>query len=346
MGSGRPGSQAVRLNQIMPASPTKTLIWILVAAGLGLGVAPPAEGRRRRRARRVRKARPDGLDPLYRRIAKDLRAGKPMVITVHVALCSNLSIWCGSKKLGNGDKPRTNLYWGGASGLTAWFRYRRKGYNQVFRDGGDGKVIVDRVVYRRRVRWISKRWKRFGVTKPFDIYLVGLAYRGRHIGKAVGALIRQTATGAGSTLKLKLNTKEGKTKKEMTLAIGGRGHLVGYAGHNHLMDVWGLWKWPKVTRKRPVGYFALACMSAQYLAPRLTHKLTHAVLLTRVFMYPGAFTIDGLIRALSFAKRQRAVFRKGCAYYARHSKVRAATVRSGMFTHDGRRRFRKRYPGK
>lgn len=337
MKSGRSGSRAVRSNPVMATNVTKTLIRILMAATFGLGVAPPAEARRGTGARRARKARPDGLDPLYRRIARDLKAGRPLVITVHVALCSNRSIWCGSKKLGNGDKPRTNLYWGGASGLTAWFRYRRKGYKQVFRDGGDGKVVVDRVVYRRRVGWISKRWKRFGVTKPFDVYLVGLAYRGRHIGKAVDALIRQTATGAGSTLKL----KTGKT-----IAIGGRGHLVGYAGHNYLMDTGGRWKWPKITRKRPVGYFMLACMSAQYLAPRLTHKLTHAVLLTRVFMYPGAFTIDGLIRALSFAQRQRAVFRKGCAYYARYSKVKAATVRRGMFTHDGRRKFRKRYPGK
>lgn len=307
------------------------LSWFPVAAALWLGFASPAE------ARRIRKARPDALDPLYKRIAKDLKAGKPLVITVHVALCSNKSIWCGNKKLGNGDNPRTNLYWGGASGFTAWFRHRRRAYKQVFRDAGDGKVILDRVVYHRRVKWLSKRWRRLGVSKPFDIYLVGLAYRGRYIGKAVDALIRQTATGAGVALKL----KTGKT-----LAIGGRGHLVGYAGHNYLMDTGGRWKWPKITRKLPVGYFMLACMSAQYVAPKLTHKLTHAVLLTRVLMYPGAFTIDGIVRALSHAQPQRWVFRRACAYYARYSKVKAATVRCCMFTHDGRRKFRKRYHGK
>jgi len=318
------------LHRANPGIP-KLLMGLVFFVFWGLGFAPLAE------ARRSRAVRGDTLDPLYKRIAKDLKAGKPLVITVHVALCSNKSIWCGSSKLGNGDKPRTNLYWGGASGFTAWFRYRNPGYKQVFRDRGDGKVILDRVVYRRRVKWLTKRWKRFGVTKPFDIYLVGLAYRGRHINKAVDALIRQTATGVGGSLKL---------KSGLTIAIGGRGHLVGYAGHNYLMDTGGMWKWPKITRKKPVGYFMLACMSAQYLAPRLTHKLTHAVFLTRVLMYPGAFTIDGMVRALSYAQRQRTVFRRGADYYARHSKVKAALARCCLFTHDGRRRFRKRYPGK
>ena len=42
-------------------------------------------------------AKNDPIDPLYRRIATDLRAGKPLVITVYVALCSNNAIACGSK---------------------------------------------------------------------------------------------------------------------------------------------------------------------------------------------------------------------------------------------------------
>lgn len=333
MGQEGAASQAHREKdgRTLNATGVRALIWGLMAALWGFGFAPPASAR-------VRVTGPDPLDPLYKRIAKDIKAGKPLVITVHVALCSNKSIWCGSKKLGNGDKPRTNLYWGGASGFTAWFRWNgRRTYKQVFRDKGDGKIIVDRVVYRRRVKRLSKRWKDLGVKKPFDIYLVGLAYRGRYIGKAVGALIRQTATTSGSTLKLKGGT---------VLRIGGRGHLVGYAGHNYLMDVGGRWKWPKITRKQPVGYFMLACMSAQYVAPKLTHKRTHAVLLTTVLMYPGAYTIDGMIGALSLAQGQRRVFRRGSAYYARWSKVKASTVRCCMFTHDGQRKFRKRYPGK
>jgi hypothetical protein len=304
------------------------LVTVLLAA------APQGDAR----ARRGRKPRADTLDPLYRRMAKDLKAGKPLVVTVHVALCSNLSIWCGSKKLGNGDRPGTNLYWGGAAGFTAWFRWNgRRRYTRVYRDKGDGKVVLERVVYRRRVKNLSARWRRFGVNKPFDIYVVGLAYRGSHIGKGVGAFIRQTATEVGSTLKLKSGVK---------LRIGGLGHVVGYAGHNYLMDTGGRWKWPRISRRKPVGYFMLSCRSAPYVAPRLTHRRTHALLLTRVLMYPGAYTIDGLVSGLRLAQSQARVYRRGCAMYGKHSKVSVSKVCGYLFTHDGRRKFRKRYPKK
>ncbi|MFH2010709.1 MAG: hypothetical protein ABI333_29175 [bacterium] len=283
----------------------------------------------------VVEAKSDPLDPLYKQVAADLRAGKPLVVTVYVALCDNRAIACGSKRLGNGDRPRTNLYWGGAAGLRAYFDHRR-GYKRVFLDQGDSKVVLERVVYRRRVRPPSPRWLKLGVRKAFEIYLVGYAIRGTKIGKAAEALVRGVAQGSGTTLKLPDGT---------VLAVGGRSHVIGYAGHNHFMDVVGRFKWPRVVRKKPVGYFMLACQSAQYLAPKLTHPKTHALLLTKVFMYPGAFTIDGLIRGLALAEPQRKVFRRGCAYYAKYQRRRPALVRR-IFTHDGRTRYRKKYPGK
>ena len=288
-----------------------------------------------RRATQPRPARADPLDPLYKRIVADLNAGKPLVITVHVALCSNKQIWCGSRKLGRGHEPRTNLYWGGAAGLRNWFDHRARGFKRVFLDSGDGRIILERAVYRYRVKWLSKRWKRMGVTRPFDLYLVGLGYRGKHIGRALGALIRQVSTDSGSTLKLPGGP---------TLAIGGKSHVVGYAGHNHLMDV-KRFLWPRFTRTQHVGYFMLACMSAQYVSPRLTRTTTHALLLTRILMYPGAFTIEGLARGLSYAAPQRAVFQNGARYYAKYSKTRYGLIRR-LFTHDARRRFQKRYPRK
>jgi len=43
-----------------------------------------------------------GLQPLYRRIAADLKQGKPLVVVdVHVALCDNDIIPCGRGGLGN-----------------------------------------------------------------------------------------------------------------------------------------------------------------------------------------------------------------------------------------------------
>ena len=274
-------------------------------------------------------------DALRKRVAADLKQGKPLVATVYVALCDNNQIACGSSALGNGDKPRRNLYWGGAAGLRAFFDYRRRRWKRVFLDGGDGKVVLERAVYRMRIRRPSLSWRRLGVTKGFDVYLIALAYRGQHIAKAMGALIRDVSAEpkSSSTLTLK--------KGGVTLPLGAAGHLVGYAGHNHLMDVTS-YAWPRFTRRTPLGFFALACMTAPYLGPRLARRGSPALLLTRTLMYPGAFTIEGLLRAFAGGGDQRAVFRGGADAYAHYQKRPKARIRY-VFTYDARRSFAKRY---
>ena len=276
--------------------------------------------------------RADPLEPLYRRIAADLKAGRPLVVTVHVALCDNRALQCGSTRLGDGDQPRTNLYWGGAAGLKAWFDGRR-GWKRVFRDPGDGQVVLERVAYRKHVRYPPPRWRHFGVTRGFDVVLVGLGYRGRRIGVAARRFVRDVSQDRGSRLRLVDGT---------VIRFGGASHVVGYAGHNHLMDE-RRFPWPAFQRKRPVGWFVLACMSAQYFAPRLTRAHTRTLLVTRVFMYPGAFTIEGIVRGILAARTQRGVFRQGARYYARYQKRSPRLIRR-VFTHGGRQAYRARYP--
>jgi len=276
----------------------------------------------------------DPLDPLYRRIAKDLRQGKPLVITVHVALCDNNIIHCGGRGRGNGDQPGRNLYWGGAAGFRATFDHARRFYRRVHLDGGDGRVILQRVVYRHRVRRPSARWQRLGVTRAFDVLVVGLAYRGGRIADAIKGFFQQVALERGQTLKL----------GDKMVRYGGLGHVVGYAGHNYLMDAPAL-KPPRITRNAPVGFFALACLSAPYMARGLQGGSTHALLLTRSLMYPGAFTVDGLVRGISAAEPQRRVFLRGVQRYAA-AQGRPERVIRWAFTHDGRPSFQRRYLGR
>lgn len=274
----------------------------------------------------------DPLAALYTRVARDLQAGKPLVVTVHVALCDNRAIACGTAARGDGGKPRRNLYWGGAAGFRAFFDHQRR-YKRVFLDHGDGKIILERAVYRLHVRRPSAAWRRRGVTKAFDVYLVGLAYRGLQIGRAMDALISQVSQeGDKSTLRLKEGTR---------LDIGAASHVIGYAGHNHLMDV-TRYSWPPWRRKTPVGYFALACMTAPYLGPHLSGHSARGILLTRTLMYPGAFTVYGLVQGLAAGAGQRGVFRRGADAYARYQKRPPRRIRVA-FTHDARASFRRRY---
>jgi hypothetical protein len=277
----------------------------------------------------------DGLDPLYRRIAADLRQGKLLVATVHVALCDNRVIWCG--RLGDGDRPERNLYWGGAAGFTAWFN-RSPGWRRIHRDKGDGKQVLERVVYRMQVRRPDARWRRLGVTKPFEVLLVGLAHRGVKIDVATRRFIHEVADGRGATLRL----ADGRT-----IGYGGKGHLVGYAGHNYLMEaeLLGEMTWPRVTRREPLGYFALACLTARYYKTHLSRRGgARALLLTRSLMYPGAFTIDGLVRGVVAGEAQHQVYLRGVERYATVQKRPQRVIRAA-FTHDADPRFVRRHGG-
>lgn len=62
---------------------------------------------------------------LYSCIAKDLNQGKPLVITVYVALCDwkhQGVIGVDGSPIANGDDPDRNLYWGGWEGLRGYFK--------------------------------------------------------------------------------------------------------------------------------------------------------------------------------------------------------------------------------
>ena len=67
------------------------------------------------------------LARLYDTVAADLALGKPLVVHVHVPLCSNELIWCGNERLGDGDSPRSNLYWATSGGFRGWFGRRDLG---------------------------------------------------------------------------------------------------------------------------------------------------------------------------------------------------------------------------
>lgn len=276
----------------------------------------------------------DGLAPLYARMAADIRAGRPVVATVHVALCDNKIIHCGTRVLGNGDAPGRNLYWGGAAGLRAYFD-RARGWRRVLVDAGDGEHVLERAVYRRRVRRPRGALRRLGVKEPFDLYLVALGWRGASIDRATRAFVTQVATEA--SLIVKLPGEDG-----ITLRAGGQGHIVGYAGHDHLMDLAAPYSFPEATRTSPVGFFALACHTAPYFGRGLHAPHARALLMTRCFMYPGAFTIAGLLDGIARGLDQRGVFRAGADQYARHQKRPERVIRR-VFTHDGRPTYQARY---
>src|SRR4051794_22295547 len=121
----------------------------------------------------------DALEALYEAVAVDLRAGKPLVVDVQVALCDNTIIRCGGRGLGDGDDLTRNLYWATDGGLRGWFERRGSPWRRVSRTGRDGDIL-ETVVYEQRVT-PEGAWRRRGVRAPFVVRVVAHAWRGRAI---------------------------------------------------------------------------------------------------------------------------------------------------------------------
>jgi hypothetical protein len=195
-------------------------------------------------------------------------APPPKVIHAFVALCDNDSqgIAPVPKKIGNGDHPGNNLYWGCDDGLRSVFT-RSKAWQRVRADvldpDGSGPIL-ERVVFRH---------------KTTGAILVGDAYRGRDI-KA--CLTDYFAALAGHH---PVTVNAGDTEFE----AGGAAQLVAYLGHNGLMEFSVDVPAPApVAQAVPRTAIALCCLSQRYFKAPLATAGARPLLLTRQLMYPAA----------------------------------------------------------
>jgi len=209
---------------------------------------------------------------LFSVLAAAQPAAQEHVRTVHVfvALCDNKNqgIVPVPAKLGNGEDPANNLYWGALYGVKTYLSKSRN-WTLVTTQKAPSEPVLERVIFRH-------------VTS--GVYLVADAYRGDKIKKAVEDFLSAAAGNDGKTLKL---------DKEL-LGIYGAADLVVYVGHNALMDF-------RVDQPTPAkdaiprDAIVLACKSKPYFQPRLAQLKCRSVLLTTGFMAPEAYTLDAAL---------------------------------------------------
>lgn len=232
------------------------------------------------------------LDGLYDRVAADLRAGRPLVVEVLVPLCDNRQITCGGHGLGDGEDLERNLYWATTGGFRGWFGRRGSGWRRVHRDGGDGAGVLETLVWTRRFA-PSEALRRRGVARPFDVYLVGHAFRGGAIDDAVERFVADVFGGAPRSLRLEDGT---------ALEVGGAAQVVAWVGHNRLMDrpPYDFAAARHASKGAPrKGVIAIACHTADYLAEDVPSKERVPLLFTRDFLFAGSHSLDGAVQAFA-----------------------------------------------
>jgi hypothetical protein len=196
--------------------------------------------------------------------------------TVHVfvALADNQSqgIVPVAPKLGNGEDPERNLYWGSAYGVKTFFAHSAE-WVRVSCGEKPKAEVLERCVFKHGVA---------------NVYLVADAYRGREIRQAILDFL-SSAAGDDSEA-LNVPTASGTVR----LSIRGGANLVAYIGHDGLMD----FQLPQFPHKRNDAHrdaVILACASKQFFAEPVRATGAYPLLWTTGLMAPEAYTLKSAL---------------------------------------------------
>jgi len=196
----------------------------------------------------------------------------PRTVHVFVALADNQhqGIVPVPARLGNGDDPDHNLYWGSAYGVKTFFA-RSADWLLMGCSAKPKPEVLQRCVFKHR---------------KTNTYMVADAYRGSEIREAILDFFDAAAGASPETIVA--------LPSALRLTIRGGSNLVAYVGHDGLMD----FTLPMVPKKKNEIHrdtIILACASKQYFAEVLRAGGAYPLLWTTNLMAPEAYTLKGAL---------------------------------------------------
>lgn len=194
-----------------------------------------------------------------------------------VALCDNKNqgIVPVPSKLGNGEDPKNNLYWGALYGVKTFFKKSRR-WKLLSVIQKPEEVISERCIFKH---------------KTSNVYLIADAYRGIEIKQAIKDFLQSASGGYKKKLSAKADSEV------ITLKAGGASGLLAYVGHNGLMD-FKLLTYPGYLRKKDKNSheaIILACASKYYFSGLLRKSGAKPLLWTTGLMAPEAYTLENAV---------------------------------------------------
>ena len=229
------------------------------------------------------------------RMEKDVAAGKPLVAHVVVVLADNKhqGIVPVPEKLGNGQDPRNNLYWGALYGLRTHL-IRKAQWVLVAKTKNPAKYILERLLLQkqmgdRTIQVIAEAWDGAHMSEALDHYFA-----------CVSGTKKVTVTEDGSE----------------PVAAGGDAHLVVFVGHNGLMD--RDHDLPTHANSQPArATAALACRSRGYFSNHLSAAKANPVLMTNGLMAPEGYVVAALLEGFFRSHSKQKIAKEvATAYHA------------------------------
>ncbi len=197
--------------------------------------------------------------------------GQSKTIHVFVALCDNINqgIVPVPKSLGNGQEPRSNLYWGAAFGLKSYFRYKTKDWTFVKSIPSNDPNILERILFKHAVQ---------------DVYILADAYDGAKIKTCITDFLKASNGQRAQTI----------TLNDSLLTFGGKSDLISYIGHDGLMDFSVNIEY-HIPENRNKDAIILACYSKAFFKNELKKAQAKPLLWTTHLMAPEAYTLKAAL---------------------------------------------------
>lgn len=192
-------------------------------------------------------------------------------IHVFVALCDNKyqGIVPVPEKIGNGQDPKLNLYWGAGYGVRNFFHKKTEDWIYQGTMPSGNPFILERIIFKH---------------KNQDAYLLADAWDGAKIKECTEGFLLASNGQVPVTI-----SHDGKH-----LQFGGNAQLLAYTGHDGLMD-FQLNPVFKTAPKRTRDVIILACYSRNYFKSHIQKAGARPVLWTTHLMAPEAYTLKAAI---------------------------------------------------
>lgn len=227
-------------------------------------------------------------------------------IHVFVALCDNQyqGIVPVPSKIGKGDDPNNNLYWGCGFGVRTFFKNSKEW--KLVKTLKVDTLILERLVFKHATK---------------NYYLVADAYAGKYIQQC--------------TIDF-LNSCAGKNKNEINidnqiLGIGGNAKLLGYIGHDGLMD-FTITNSFENTDGSQRDCIILACISKKYFAPHLKTANINPLLWTTGIMCPEAYTMHDAISGYVNDETNEQIRNRAAGAYSKYQKCGIGAAKKLLVT--------------
>lgn len=216
------------------------------------------------------------------------------VIHIFVALCDNKyqGIVPVPAKIGNGQDPNNNLYWGCAFGIKTYFK--KSAEWEFLKSEKVNATVLERLVFKHTSK---------------EVYLVADAYDGKEIQQCTQDFLSSNSGDLKNTI----------TINDKTIGIYGNSNLVAYIGHNGLMD-FNLEETYYNSDNKTRDCIILACKSQNYFSPYIKNAKSNPLVWTTQFMAPEAYTIHDALSGYVLNENATQIHQRAAKAYAKFQK--------------------------